>query len=553
MVKPVLLMVDDDSDVLRALGQDLRLKYGREYRVLPAEGGLVALKALDQLKLRNVPVALLLVDQRMPQMSGLEFIEQARARYPDAKRVLLTAYADTNAAIRAINTVQLDYYMVKPWEPPEQQVYPVLDDLLHDWTAHYRPPFDGIRVLGHRWSAHTHEIKDFLSRNQIPFRWLNIESCKEAQELLLALNSPQEQLPVVLFPDGTHLTAPSNRELAEKSGLRMRAEQPFYDLIIVGGGPAGLAAAVYGASEGLRTVLIEREAPGGQAGMSSRIENYLGFPVGLSGTDLARRAVAQAVRFGVEILAPQEATRLHCQDPYRQLVLGDGTELSCHAVLIATGVSYRKLDVPGIERLTGAGVYYGASLTEALACRDEDVYIVGGANSAGQAALFFSRYARTVTLIVRGEALDKSMSRYLVSQIEVTPNIVVLTTCRVNSVQGTASLESLTLINDETGESSVVRANVLFILIGALPRTDWVADTIARDSQGFLLAGPDTRRVQRQPRVWNLDREPMLLETSIPGVFVAGDVRYGSSKRVASSVGEGAIAVQLIHQYLSRM
>lgn len=416
--KPILLTVDDDPEVLRAIERDVRRKYGKDYRVLRADAGATALDALRQVGERGEPVALFLVDQRMPRMSGVEFLEQARALFPDAKRVLLTAYADTEAAIKAINTVKVDYYSLKPWDPPEENLYPVLDDLLSDWQANYRPPFEGIRVVGHRWSADSHALKDFLGRNGVPYQWLDIESTgNEARGLLAKAGLDAGRLPVVLLADGTSLVEPTLQEVAEKIGRRTSAENPFYDLIIVGGGPAGLAAAVYGASEGLETMLVEREAPGGQAGTSSRIENYLGFPSGLSGGDLARRAVAQAQRFGVEILSPQEVTGIRVEDPYRYARLADGSELSCHALLIATGVQYRTLDVPGVERLTGAGVYYGAAMTEALSCTGDDVCIVGGANSAGQAAMYFARYARQVTILVRGASLATSMSQYLIDEI----------------------------------------------------------------------------------------------------------------------------------------
>ena len=472
--KPILLTVDDDPEVLRAIERDLRRKYGKDYRVLRADAGATALAVLRQVDERGEPVALFLVDQRMPQMSGVEFLEQARAVFPDAKRVLLTAYADTEAAIRAINTVKVDYYSLKPWDPPEEHLYPVLDDLLGDWQAQYRPAFEGLRVIGHRWSADSHALKDFLGRSSVPYHWLDVESNgEEARALLHKAGLDDSRLPVVLFADGSHLVEPRMQEVAEKIGGRMRAERPFYDLVIVGGGPAGLAAAVYGASEGLATVLVEREAPGGQAGTSSRIENYLGFPSGLTGGDLARRAVAQARRFGVEILSPQEVAGLRVEDPYRYVTLGDGSELSCHAVLLATGVQYRTLDVPGVDRLTGAGIYYGAALTEALSCAGDDVYIVGGANSAGQAALYFARYARHVVMLVRGGGLAASMSQYLIEEIAAQPTITVRAHSQVVEACGDASLERLVIADSATGERETVPARALFIFIGALPRTEW--------------------------------------------------------------------------------
>ncbi|HLZ61049.1 MAG TPA: FAD-dependent oxidoreductase [Ktedonosporobacter sp.] len=551
MAKPVILTVDDDPEVLRAVERDLRQKYGGIFRVMRESSGEKALELLKQLKLRSEAVALLLVDQRMPNMTGVEFLTQAIPLFPEAKRVLLTAYADTDAAIQAINSVKIDYYLMKPWDPPEEHLYPVLQDLLDDWLANYRPAFLGVRVIGHQWSAPSHQIKDFLARNQIPYRWLDIESSQDAQVLIEHAGLDASRLPVILFPDGSNLVAPTNALLAEKVGLKTHAGKPFYDLIIVGAGPAGLAGAVYGASEGLRTLLIEREASGGQAGTSSRIENYLGFPVGLSGGDLAHRAVAQASRFGVEILVPQEVTSLRVEDPYRYVKLTDGTEISCHAMIIATGVSYRKLDVPGMDRLTGAGVYYGAAMTEALSCRDQDVYIVGGANSAGQAAMYFSKYAGHVTMLVRADSLAKSMSQYLIDQISATENITVRTEVSVTEVQGESSLESITLTHAATGEVETVPATALFIFIGAMPRTEWVDGVVQRDAQGFILSGNALLHNGRRPAGWTLDRDPFLLESSVPGIFVAGDVRFGSVKRVASGVGEGSIAVSFVHQYLS--
>ena len=548
--KPVIMAVDDDPDVLRLVKSDLRRQYGRDYRILSAEGGQPALDALDQLKERDEPVALLVVDQRMPGMGGVDFLERAIQIYPDCKRILLTAYADTEAAIKAINTVRTDYYLLKPWDPPEDQLYPVLDDLLDDWKADYRPPYEGIRVVGNRWSSDSHRVKDFLARNHVPYQWQDIEADSEACSLYTGEHAPP--LPVVVFPDGEKLSNPDNGALAAKVGLKTSAGQPFYDLIIVGGGPAGLAAAVYGASEGLNTLMIEREAPGGQAGTSSRIENYLGFPVGLSGADLARRAVAQAQRFGVEILT-QEVTGLRVQDQYRIVTLADGAEVSCHALIITTGVSYRKLDVPGLDRLTGSGVYYGAAMTEALSCKDDDVYLIGGANSAGQAALFFARYARCVTLLVRGDSLEKGMSQYLVDEIRAQPGIRVWLNSAVTAVEGGMQLERITVKHSDTGESEALPAKALFIFIGAQPRTDWLDGLVRRDEHGFILAGPDLMPGGRRPDGWPLDRDPYLLESSIPGVFVAGDVLHQSVKRVASAVGGGAIAVQFVHQYLAKV
>ena len=548
MAKPVLLTVDDDAEVLRAVERDLRREYGSRFRVLRANSGESAMEALRQLKLRNDPVALLLVDQRMPRMSGVEFIERANTIYPEAKRALLTAYADTEAAIGAINKARVDYYLMKPWDPPEENFYPVLNDLLDDWLASFRPPFDGIRVLGHRWSPQALEVKSFLAGNHVPYQWMDVEADDEARRMLEG--APGRKLPLVVLPDGEQLEAPDASQMARKIGLRTRADQQFYDLIIIGGGPAGLAAAVYGASEGLKTVMVERHAPGGQAGTSSRIENYLGFPSGLSGADLARRAVTQARRFGVETLAA-EAVGLRCQDSYRFAQLADGSELSSHVILIASGVAWRKLDVPGAERLAGAGVYYGAAMTEAISCRDEDVFVVGGANSAGQAAMHLSKYARQVTMVARAPDLAATMSRYLIEQIAATPNITVR--CRANVVEahGETHLEAITIADAETIETWPTKS--LFIFIGAQPHTDWLAGKLERDEHGFILSGPDLLRDGRKPRGWTIERDPFLLETNVPGVFVAGDVRRGSIKRVASSVGEGAIAVQFMHQYLSKL
>ena len=551
--KAVIITVDDDADVLQAVERDLRRQYGREYRVMAADGGERALETLRRLTLRNDPVALMLVDQRMPRMSGVEFLEAARAIYPEAKRVLLTAYADTEAAIRAINSVDLHYYLLKPLDPPEQNLYPVLDDLLDDWQANNRPAFEGVSVIGHQWSAPSHEARQFLTGNQIPYRWLDVERDAQAATLLQSANLEQPVLPVLIFPDGSVLEKPSNVEIAEKVGLRTRTETPFHDLIIVGGGPSGLAAAVYGASEGLDTVLIERSAPGGQAGASSRIENYLGFPTGLSGRDLARRAVTQAERFGVQILTPREVTGLRIEDPYKYVRLADDIELSCHALLITTGVSYRKLTVPGAERLEGAGVYYGSAMTEAFSCSGDDVYIVGDANSAAQAAVYLAKVARRVTILVRGEGLASTMSQYLIDQIAHTANIDVRPHVGVAEVQGEQQVESLVIQDLVTGEQTTERARALFVFIGAAPHTDWVAGVLERDGQGFLLAGPDLMRDGKPHGKWPLERDPYLLESNVPGVFVAGDVLAGSIKRVASAVGQGSVAVMFVHRYLSSL
>ena len=550
MAKPVILAVDDDPQVLRAVERDLRRRYARDYRVLRADSGESALDTLGKLKLRGDPVALFLVDQRMPRMTGVEFLEEAIERFPDAKRALLTAYSDTEAAIRAINEVGLDYYLQKPWDPPDQNLYPNLDDMLGDWQADYRPPFTGLRVVGDRWSPESHRTRDFLARNRVPYRWFDVEGSEEAREIVASADHGAPKLPLVVYEDGTYAEAPENREIADRIGLQTQADQQFYDLVIVGGGPSGLAAAVYGASEGLKTVLIEREAPGGQAGTSSRIENYLGFPAGLSGGDLARRAVDQAKRFEVEILTPQEVSAVRVEDPYRIVTLSDGTEISCYALIITTGVSYRKLDAPGMERLTGRGVYYGAAQTEAFSCKGEDVYIVGGANSAGQAAMFFSNQAQRVSLLYRGDDLRKSMSDYLVRQIEEMDNIEVLLNTNVAAVEGEEHLERISAENTATGETDTAPAHSLFVFIGAAPKTDWLVGLVERDERGFILSGPDMMQDGKRPKGWRPDRDPYLLETSVPGIFVAGDVRHGSVKRCASAVGEGSIAVQFVHQYM---
>jgi thioredoxin reductase (NADPH) len=556
MTKPAIVTVDDDAEVLRAVERDLRRKYATDYRVLRADSGQTALEIVRELNVRNNPVALFLVDQRMPGMSGVEFLEQAIKIYPEAKRVLLTAYADTDAAIAAINEAGINHYLLKPWDPPEENLYPVLDDLLDDWRADYRPPFDGIRVLGNRWSPETHNVKDLLARNHIPYRWLDVETAEtdaEVRQLVDSLNDEEKtNLPLLIFPDGVRLAKPEPIEVAEKVGLKTHAAEKFYDLVIVGGGPAGLAAAVYGASEGLRTIMIEREAPGGQAGMSSKIENYLGFPAGLSGGDLTRRAVAQAKRFGVEILAA-EAKQVSVDGSYRSIELTNGSEISCHALLIATGVQWRKLEAPGVERLTGAGIYYGAAMTEAMSCRDEVVYVVGGANSAGQSAMYFSRYASKVVMLVRGASLNASMSQYLIDQIKQTPNIKVEYNSSVAEVHGTERLEAISVYCTESGETNTYPANSLFILIGAMPHTNWLEGVIERDERGFILSGTDLMRDSKPPRGWNLDRAPGLLETNVPGIFAVGDVRKGSVKRVASGVGEGSVAISFVHQYLSKV
>src|SRR5215471_2610531 len=556
MAKPILLSVDDDADVLRAIERDLRSHYGAEYRVLASDSPEAALDLLHQLKIRNDSVALLLADQRMPKMDGVRFLQEARDVFPEARRALLTAYADTNAAISAINEASINYFFLKPWDPPEEHLYPQLDDLLDDWQASYRPTFQGIRVLGTRWSPRSYELRDFLARNHVPYQWIDVElsaNDPETKRLLDALGPEAANLPVVLFPDGTKLLESAPAEVAKKVGLRTRAQTDFYDLAIVGGGPAGLAAAVYGASEGLHTVIIEREAPGGQAGMSSRIENYLGFPTGLSGGDLARRAVVQAQRFGVEILAPQEAVSARTEGSYRIVKLADGSEISCHALLVATGVQWRRLEAPGVDKLQGAGVYYGGGATEALSCKGEIIYVVGGANSAGQAAMNFAKYAERVVMLVRGDGLAATMSQYLIDQVQRTPNIQIWAHASVAEVHGDTRLEEISVLCSDTNKVERVPASSMFIFIGALPRTDWLAGLVERDDRGFILTGPDLIRDGQHPKGWTPDRDPFLLETNVPGIFAVGDVRHGSVKRVASGVGEGSVAVQFIHQYLSKV
>jgi thioredoxin reductase (NADPH) len=550
MGRPVILAVDDDISVLEAVVQDLRRKYGADYRILRAGSGQAALDICEQLTTRGDAVALFLSDQRMPGMTGVEFLSRAVTHFPDAKRALLTAYADTEAAIRAINSAKINYYLTKPWDPPEERLYPVLDDLLESWRQGYVPPFEGLRVVGPRYTLRDHQVRDFLSRNHVPYLWLDPEQSGEGLELLNKHQLDDRKLPVVFFPDGSALVQPDQTELAGKIGLRTQAAKEFYDLVVIGAGLAGLAAAVYGASEGLRTLVIEQEAPGGQASSSSRIENYLGFPSGLSGADLGLRAYTQAARFGAEFLA-QRASGLRTENNYNFVQMADGREVSCHVCLIAVGVSYRRLDTPGIDRLTGAGVYYGAALTEARSCGDEVVYIVGGANSAGQAAMHFAKYARQVIMVVRSPSLEKSMSKYLIDQISETSNVEAKTETEVLEACGESRLECLRL-KGPRGEE-MAQASGLFIFIGAEPNTAWLPEALMRDANGFVLSGSDLRIDGKLPHMWSQGRDPYLLETSLSGVFVAGDVRHGSVKRVASAVGEGSIAVQFMHQYLARL
>ena len=545
--KPAILTVDDDPPVLRAVERDLRTRYATDYRILAAGSGPEALELVKELTRRGDPVALFIVDQRMPVMTGIELLREALPLQPDAKTVLLTAYADTDVAIRAINDIRLDHYLLKPWDPPEERLYPVLDDLLADWAAGFRPPFEGLRLLAPRWAPRGHEIRDFLARNQVPYTWVDPDTDEDGARIADSLDQAAEPgEPVVLFADGRVLRKPTNRDLADAIGLSTHAALPFYDLVIVGAGPAGLAAAVYGASEGLKTLLVEREAPGGQAGTTSRIENYLGFPSGLSGADLARRAQAQARRLGAEILSSQEASTIRRADPYRTIVLDDGSELSCQATIVATGVSYRQLDVPGAAELAGAGVYYGAATTDALLYRDAEIAVVGAGNSAGQAAVHLARFARCVHLLLRGDDLS-TMSAYLAEQIGALDNVRVHTDARIVAVRGEGHLEQA--VFKGSGGETTLDLSALFVFIGQQPRTGWLEGVVARDDRGFVLSGPDITSEQG----WNLERDPFLLESSMPGLFAAGDVRHRSVKRIASAVGEGAMAVQFVHQYLASL
>ncbi len=550
--RTAILTVDDDPGVSRAVARDLRRRYGEQYRIVRAESGEAGLEALRELKLRGDEVAMILADYRMPHISGIEFLEQAMQLYPLARRVLLTAYADTGAAIDAINVVDLDHYLLKPWEPPEEKLYPVVDGLLAEWQATDRQPVRVTKLVGHRWSARSSQVRDFLARNQVAYRWFDSEE-PDGQRLLAAAGADGRRLPVVITPDAAVLVEPADAELAAKVGLATTPAEDFYDLVVIGGGPAGLGAAVYGASEGLRTVLVERTATGGQAGQSSRIENYLGFPDGVSGAQLTDRARRQAIKFGAEVLTTREVTGLEIHGSARTVRFSDGESIGAHAVILATGVSYRQLTAPGLPELTGCGVYYGAALTEAASCANQDVYIVGGANSAGQAAVFLSRHAKSVTLLVRGPSLERSMSYYLIQQIAQIPQISVRTCTEVAGAHGDGHLDRLSLRDTATGAVESAGAGALFVFIGAAPLTDWLDGVVTRDERGFIVAGPDLSAGGQRPRGWQLDRPPYHLETSVPGVFVAGDVRAESAKRVASAVGEGAMAVMLVHRYLEKL
>ena len=546
--KPVILTVDDDPEVLGAIERDLRQRYRDGYRIVAASSGPQALDAARELQRRGTAVALFLADQRMPGMTGTQFLQDARKLHPAAKRALLTAYADSDAAIAAINEVGLDHYLMKPWDPPDQRLYPVLDDLLGDWSAHARPSFEGVRVIGSRWSPQSYATRDFLSRNQIPYRWIDIEQDAPVRELVQSsIGDGQVRLPVVILADGTLLTQPTPSELAAKTGLQTAPARPYYDLAIVGAGPAGLACAVYGASEGLKVVLIEQNAPGGQAGTSSLIENYLGFPNGVTGADLARRAATQAKRFGTEILVGQSVTGLRLVEPYKVVQLSNGAEIACHALMLSAGMSVRELDVPGVQELQGKGIYYGAALSEAAMYRGQHVYVLGGANSAGQGALFFARYAAHVTMVVRKPSLLPAMSRYLADRIACAPNISVLGETEIVAVHGDGHLGRMDVRNVRTGETRSVDAGALFIFIGVAPRTEAFRPHVATDEKGFILTGADVRVAGRP---WGLDRDPLAFETSVPGIFAAGDVRANANRRIAAAVGEGSAAIFSIHQYL---
>ena len=551
MSNPVIMVVDDDPAVLNAVERDIRAKYGRDYRVVKANSGAAALGFLEQLQQRNEIVALFLSDQRMPQMTGIQFLDKARPLYPEAKRVLLTAYADTEVAISSINTLLLDYYLMKPWDPPEDHLYPVLTDLLEDWRAGVRLPFEGLRVAGTLWSTRSHEVKDFLARHQIAYQWLDVDKDVKARSLVERQQSGEMKLPVVFFPDGTALVDPEIRDLAEKAGFKTKASLPFYDLTIIGAGPAGLAAAVYAASNGIKTLVIESQAPGGQAGNSPKIENYLGFPSGLSGMDLARRAVTQAQRFGAEIVSTQAAKSVRVQDSYRVTVLADGSEVSSRAVLIATGAKFRRLQIPGIEEFIGAGVYYGAAYTEAINYKDQPVFVVGGANSSGQGAMYLSRFASKVTQTIR-RVTGPTMSKYLIDAEKANPKIEHMLHTEIVEIHGKpGNIESVTVVDNQTHEKQTLPAAAIFIFIGALPQSDVVKDLVMLDPHGFILTGTDLMKDGEPPKGWPLDRNPVILETSVPGIFAAGDVRLGTTHRVASATGEGGIAVGAIEGYLS--
>lgn len=553
MSQPIIFSIDDDPQVLRAISRDLKAKYRQDFKVMSTTSVKEAFEGLLELKNKGEKVALFVSDQRMPEMEGVEFLEKAMDYFPDAKRVLLTAYSDTGAAIKAINDVQLDYYLMKPWDPPEEKLFPVLTDLLDEWQSNYRPPFQGLKLIGYQFSPKSHEIKDFLAGNLKPYLWLDVETSEEAKQLMGINGLEPKDLPVLFFEDGTHLKSPTVRETAERVGLNPQVRGEMYDVVIIGAGPAGLAASVYGASEGLKTLLIERRAPGGQAGTSSRIENYLGFPSGLSGSDLARRAITQATRFGTEFLSPGTVKAISVKDNYKTIVLDDDTEILARAVVITTGVDYRKLDTKGIADFTGAGVYYGAATTEASACKDKEVYVVGGGNSAGQAAMYLAKFAKNVHILIRKEDLTATMSSYLIDQIAGQENIHVLGRSEIVEARGSDKLEQLVIENVATKESQTVTADALYIFIGARPFTEWLSQDLITDDKGFVETGRDLKTYDRFSKIWKLERDPYLLETSWPGIFAAGDVRAGAMNRVASAVGEGSMSISFVHKYLAEV
>ena len=547
--RPVILAIDDEPEVLRAVQRDLRARYSDTYQILGAGGGQEAIDTISELATRGAPLALILADQRMPSVTGVDVLRESLSIYPDSKKALLTAYADTEAAIGAINDVGLDHYIMKPWDPPDQKLYPILDDLLEDWQAHFRPTFEGIRVVSQEWSRDAFELKAFLAMNQIPYRSLTLENDDDAERLMETTGTDLKDLPLVLFSEGEPLKSPSTDELAERIGLQTHAKDPAYDLVIVGAGPAGLAAAVYGASEGLKTLLIEASAPGGQAAQSTLIENYLGFPKGISGADLARRAYSQATRLGAEILVPAEVTRIERKDPFKIIHLADGSEITAKAVVVTSGVEYRRLKAEGLEELTGAGVYYGTSNIEASYHRDQPMYVVGGGNSAGQAALFLTRFTDSVTIVIRSEDLTQTMSQYLIDNLEANEAVTVLPRTQVVEAKGDTHLRSIILKDRDTGEEREVEAGALFIFIGQRAHTDWLEGLVQLDERGFVLAGADLGPLKN----WTMERDPLPLETSVPGIFVAGDVRHGSTRRVAGATGEGSTAIRFVHQHLASL
>jgi thioredoxin reductase (NADPH) len=553
MSKPIIFSIDDDPQVLRAISRDLKAQYNAEYKIISTSSANEALETLTDLKNSSDTVAMFLVDQRMPEMEGVDFLHNAIKIYPDAKRVLLTAYSDTEAAIKAINDVQLDYYLMKPWNPPEEKLYPVINDLLDDWQSHYTPDFKGIKLIGYQFSPKSHEIKDYLAGNLIPYRWFDIETNPEAKILLEVNNLSNTDLPLIIYEDGSCAAKPTIRQIAEKTGLSPQIKNEIYDVVIIGAGPAGLAAAVYGSSEGLKTLLVERRAPGGQAGTSSRIENYLGFPAGLSGADLTRRAITQATRLGAEFLSPHEVSEIRQKDGYKTIILDDGPEIVSRSVVITTGVDYRKLEVKGVENFTGAGIYYGAATTEAAACKDKAVFVIGGGNSAGQAAMYLSKFAKRVYIIIRRDDLTATMSAYLITQIELSPNIEVRANAEVCEVSGNECLEHLVLMNIKTQEKVTYDTSALYIFIGAKPYTDWIQLDIIKNNKEFIETGRDLTTYDSFQKVWKLKRDPFLLETSCPGIFAAGDVRAGAMNRVASAVGEGSMAISFVHKYLAEV